>query len=609
MSAPVEAAAYFAPSPTTERAKPCRVQCDKALTRFAYPSRNTVIVRDATKPAELVALFKGHTQPVTVARLSPDGMYCCSGDKSGQIYIWVMKKGEPLASRVVYETKMLAGQIMDCAWDGESARLIVSGEGRDSLAVPFARDGGNTIGQIVGHRDPISSCDFRKSRPFRIATGGADQLCCFHEGPPFKLKSTLSDEHKNVVTCVRFSPNDELVASVSGGKNVLLVDGKTGEKVRAVPTTHSGTILGCAWSPDSAQLATASADKSVRCISVADGAQAWASEFGKTIPNQQLGVFRTSEGWMATSYNGDIHPLSNDGAKGKPWIGHQRTALAAPLDGGKVLTVGGEGRVFVWNGPGDATCISPEDAFGADAYVNDAQLAPDASTVLLCTSGGVYTVDVASGGVTKVEGANADCVAFQPSGRGFVTLQKKSKKVEAWSEGAKTGEATVGFEALCLACSPTGTDVAVAGGKGSAGEAQVFALAGGVLSPTVAFKGQHLTPVQSVAFNAAGTQVATGDGNTRTIFVWDAKSADVLFGPLEYSKSAVLALAYHPSEEGTLASAGADGDMLVWDLPGKARTLCAGGKYHIEGMRRVAWTGPKGLVTAGADGSVCQWKL
>jgi len=611
-AATVEASAYFAPSPSTERAKACRIQCDKGLTRFAYPSRNAVVVRDVAKPGELVALFKGHTQPVTVARLSPDGMYCCSGDKSGQIYIWVMKKGEPLASRVVYETKLLAGQIMDVAWDGENARLIASGEGRDALAVAFARDGGNTIGQIVGHREPIASCDFRKSRPLRIATGGADQLVCFHEGPPFKLKGTVEGEHKNSVQCVRFSPNDELVASVSSGKNVLLLDGKTGDKLRALPTTHTGTILGCAWSADSAQIATASADKSVRCYAAADGAELWATEMGKTIPRQQLGVFRTASGWMATSFNGDIVPIGDDGKVGKPWVGHQRVALAAVVDGGKVLTVGGEGRVVLWTAPGDGECISPEDAFGADAYINDAQLSADGNTILLATFNGVFTFDVASRAVTKSSAAaTADAVAFLgASGSAFVTLQKKGKKIEAFSDPAtKSSEATVGFEVMCIASNATGTAVGVGGGKGSAGEAQLFDVAGGALTPAAAFKGQHTTPVQAIAFNASGAHVATGDATTRTIFVWDAKTADTLFGPLEYMKSAIQALAYHPTDEGTLASAGADGDMLVWDLPGKSRRQCAGGKYHLEGMRRVAWAGPKGLVSAGADGSVCQWAL
>ena len=48
-------------------------------------------------------------------------------------------------------------------------------------------DSGTSVGEITGHSKKISSCDFKQSRPFRIATGGDDFQVAYFEGPPFKF--------------------------------------------------------------------------------------------------------------------------------------------------------------------------------------------------------------------------------------------------------------------------------------------------------------------------------------------------------------------------------------------------------------------------------------
>ena len=54
----------------------------------------------------------------------------------------------------------------------------------------FMADTGTSVGEISGHGRPINSCDFKSSRPFRIATGSEDNCIGIFEGPPFKFKMT-----------------------------------------------------------------------------------------------------------------------------------------------------------------------------------------------------------------------------------------------------------------------------------------------------------------------------------------------------------------------------------------------------------------------------------
>lgn len=49
------------------------------------------------------------------------------------------------------ETKALGGRINDLAWDSESKRIIVGGDGRDRFAHAFTFDSGSSVGELVCH--------------------------------------------------------------------------------------------------------------------------------------------------------------------------------------------------------------------------------------------------------------------------------------------------------------------------------------------------------------------------------------------------------------------------------------------------------------------------
>lgn len=91
-------------------------------------------------PLPLTALSTEHTQPTTVARISPSGFYCASGDISGTVRIWDIAGTD---QTLKLETKAIGGRVNDLAWDGESKRMIAVGDGRERFGSAFFVDGGS----------------------------------------------------------------------------------------------------------------------------------------------------------------------------------------------------------------------------------------------------------------------------------------------------------------------------------------------------------------------------------------------------------------------------------------------------------------------------------
>ena len=97
--------------------------------------------------------YTQHSVPATVAKYAPSGFYIASGgelyrlcvrggdrrlcldlhlfvcaDQSGKVRIWDTTQKEHILK---YEYQPISGPIKDIAWDGESKRIAVCGEGRE----------------------------------------------------------------------------------------------------------------------------------------------------------------------------------------------------------------------------------------------------------------------------------------------------------------------------------------------------------------------------------------------------------------------------------------------------------------------------------------------
>lgn len=92
-----------------------------------YPSKHSVVLLNLATGTSFV--YRGHTANVTVARFSPSGAYIASADVKGKLRVWSFDNEEHLCK---LDITALSGPIRDLAWDFESKRIAVVGEGSPS---------------------------------------------------------------------------------------------------------------------------------------------------------------------------------------------------------------------------------------------------------------------------------------------------------------------------------------------------------------------------------------------------------------------------------------------------------------------------------------------
>ncbi|KDN36018.1 hypothetical protein RSAG8_11104, partial [Rhizoctonia solani AG-8 WAC10335] len=227
--------------------------------KIVYTNGRTVVIRDLKTPAFGIT-YSQHVQPATLARISPSGYYCASADAGGNVRIWDIAGTDQVLKN---EKKAISGKINDVAWDADSQRIIAVGDGKEKFGVAFNADSGNSVGEITGHSKVLNAVSIRHKRPFRAVTAGDDNTIVFYTGVPFKYQSSITT-HTRFVQDVQFSPSGDVFASVGSDMKAFLYNGETGETLAELAGAHKGSIMACAWSPDSANLLTSSMDRTVK---------------------------------------------------------------------------------------------------------------------------------------------------------------------------------------------------------------------------------------------------------------------------------------------------------------------------------------------------------
>lgn len=207
--------------------------------KIIYANGRTIVIHDL-KDLASSKTFSGHSQNTTVARFSPSGYYCASADATGLVKIWDTI-GEDQS--VKWEYKIISGRVNDLAWDGESKRMILVGDGKDKFGRPIIIDTGASCGEITGHSKVVNAVSIRHQRPYRAATGGDDGLIVFSQGVPYKYEKMIRT-HTRFVQDVRYAPSGDLFASVGSDYKVFLYDGKTGDTLAEfTENAHNGSVV------------------------------------------------------------------------------------------------------------------------------------------------------------------------------------------------------------------------------------------------------------------------------------------------------------------------------------------------------------------------------
>jgi WD40 repeat protein len=253
---------------------------------------------------------------------------------------------------------------------------------------------GDLIQRLGGHRDLIQSVRFR--RDGRGLAAGSFGVVTLWDWPVSRLERTYGP-HASRVLAIDFSPDGTLMAAGGGEPSrsgeVKVWEVATGKLVRSLDTLHSDTVFALRFSPDGSRLATASADKFVKVVGVADGkdlksfeghthhvlgvdwsgdgaklascgadgvVKVWDFASGEQARSIPVGKAVTGLRWLATkpllvgasadaavrAWNPASGALTRSFEGGADYL----FAVAATPDGGLVAAGGADGVLLLWDG-------------------------------------------------------------------------------------------------------------------------------------------------------------------------------------------------------------------------------------------------------------------
>ncbi|MBW0508158.1 hypothetical protein O181_047873 [Austropuccinia psidii MF-1] len=257
--------------------------------------------------------YTAHIAPTTVAKFSPSGFYVASADSTGLVKVWDVAGTDQILK---VEVKAIGGRVNDLAWDSDNGgkRVIAVGEGRERFGHAFSIDGGNSVGEIVGHSKSIRAVAIRSSRPFRAITASDDTSVAFFNGTPYKFSKIIRN-HTKFVQAVDYAPDGSGFLSAGSDYKIFVYDGSTGDTVSELGTNsssdkHTGSIYSAVWSGlNHSTLASFSADGTVKMwdASVQKLTRTWVLASSPTPEQQQVGgTWLEGNRFVSLAYNGDL---------------------------------------------------------------------------------------------------------------------------------------------------------------------------------------------------------------------------------------------------------------------------------------------------------------
>jgi len=591
----------YGAAPATTRGKPSHVGGDPKGKNWLYTCGNAVFIRDLKNPLKC-EMYSEHQHQTTVARYAPSGFYIASGDVAGNIRIWDTTQVEHILK---IELKMLSGPILDLQWSDDSKRIVCVGEGKEKFGAVFLFDSGSSVGEITGHSKPVTSCDFKQTRPYRLVTGGEDMLVNYFEGPPFKFKHSIKD-HQRFVNCVRFAPDGSKFISVGSDKQGLFFDGKTGEPVGKLNENggHTAGIYSASWSPDSKRLLTASADKTCKVWNADNGECVATFQMGSALEDQQLGCLWQGDEIIAISLAGDVTYLdiNNPGQPKRVIRGHNKfiTALAADPANGSIYSASYDALVLKWAidnastetmvGKGHTNQVSRMFIQGG----NLVSVALDDTVRITPLSSRQY------GEAVKFDSPPQDvAVGLKDQSLIFVVVLDH---IVVLKNGQIANKVATKYQPSAVALSIDEHTLAV-GGKDN--KIHLYSVNGTNLAESGELTG-HRGALSSLTYSPDGKYLGSADWN-RDIFVWDLASKSIKIQGWQFHSARVNRLAWAATSL-HLVSGSLDGSIYVWSVEEPLKRVTVK-DAHRGGVNDVAFLDANTVVSCGQDCTVKTWTI
>ncbi|KAJ3840032.1 WD40 repeat-like protein [Lentinula raphanica] len=600
--------ALYPSNPVTERGVATKLSASK--DRILYANGKTVVIRDLKNPKNSIS-YNGHIQNASVARISPSGYYCASGDAGGTVRVWdVVGEEQTLKG----EYKVISGRINDLEWDGESKRIIAVGDGKDKFGHAFMMDSGTSTGVISGHFKAVNAVSIRHQRPFRAATAGDDTGIIFHQGVPYKYDKSIKT-HTKFVQDVRYAPSGEIFASVGSDYKIFLYDGKTGDTIEELlESPHKGSIMACTWSPDSKSLATSSADCTVKLWDVETRKAITTWVVGNGVDFQQVGnTWNGEHDLVSLSLSGDLNIFDvRTGDKPSRIIqGPQKpiTAITSvPSSSDTFLAATADGRVLSYSkSTGDSTHVR---GVHHTSLITGLASSPTANSGIFSTGFDDRVREIESDGIAFTSASVS--LSSQPKSLaaaedGSVFVAEINNSVEVFRSNQKVFDLPTKYTPSAVAVK--GSLVAI-GGEDS--KVHLYQWDGKTLKDDVTPILQGNKAVVSVlAFSPDGKLLASGD-SSGSISLFNVQERKLITSRWSFHSARVNSLSW-TADSKHCASGSLDTHVYIWSVakPMKNIAIKNAGPRGVNGVLWIdGGEGKTGqLVSSGADACVKVWEV
>jgi len=387
----------------------------------------------------------------------------------------------------------------------------------------------------------------------------------------------------------------------------FVYDGKDGNLIGELeggPSAHTAGIYGVAWSPDSKQIFTASADKTCKL---------WDAESRKLlktfkvndhpqIEDQQLGCIWQGTEIISIALSGYLNFWDPNQDKPKRTVhGHNKVVTAVCYDP--------QGKKF-YSGSFDALVLQWDPSTGENKPVPGKRHSNQVNKLIV--HGGnlvsaakddtvritpLSNLDYSASTSVAVEADAIDVVGSPKSGNLLIAVTLKGAFVIR--DGKIAFKLATSYEATCVAISTDETTVLI-GGKDK--NIHVHSLSGDKLTETGApLSGDHRGDLTSIQFSPDGKFVASSDAN-RDIFVWDWASKKIVCKGWQYHTSRVNSVAWS-SDNDHIATGSVDGQVIVWSRLDQSKRVIVR-DAHRSGVSNVVWVDQNTVLSGGSDSTL-----
>jgi WD40 repeat protein len=379
-----------------------KVNADKPVGAMLVLREGTLLITTGDAKARVVDLGSGKEirsfglqgGPVLALALSPDGKSVLAGSEDRLARLYELDSGKRTATlgpnggpvrSVAFSPKgdravTSAGEVLN-VWD------IAAGRGVVAFGYPAAKTGDPSPavqcavllgdGRLVAAAEKTarmwtiegSWSDVRTFGPhvFRVlaidfspdgklmATGGGEPSRSGEvkvwEVATGRLVRSLENLHSDTVFALRFSPDGTKVASASADKFLKVVSVADGKELKSFEG-HTHHVLAVDWSGDGKKLVTGGADSVVKVWDFESGEQLRTlNQAGKGVtglrwvPGKPL-LFGASGDSTVRAWNPDNGSILRTLSGASDYL----FAVAASADGGRVAAGGADGVLMLWNG-------------------------------------------------------------------------------------------------------------------------------------------------------------------------------------------------------------------------------------------------------------------